>query len=246
MTGKVAAVTGAASGIGKRAALLYAKHGAKVGLIDINKEGAQQVARQIEDTGGEAKAFSCDLSNPVEARQVIRDITTRFGQLDALANVAAIYPRASVMDVTEDHWDSIMNLDVRGVFFTCQAAMRIMIKQGNGAIVNIASGAAFRPLQNMVAYCTAKASILGMSRVLAYEGGPKGVRVNTVAPGHTASETILLHQTQEQLDEAAKDLLSKRWLEPEEIAEGIVFLSSENARGINGAIININGGNYMP
>jgi len=150
------------------------------------------------------------------------------------------------MDVTEDHWDSIMNLDVRGVFFTSQAAMRIMIDQGSGAIVNIASGAAFRPLQNMVAYCTAKASILGMSRVLAHEGGPKGVRVNTVAPGHTASETILLHQTQEQLDEAAEELLSKRWLEPEEVAEGIVFLSSEKARGINGAIININGGNYMP
>ena len=85
-----------------------------------------------------------------------------------------------------------------------------------------------------------------MSRVRAHEGGPKGVRVNTVAPGHTASETILLHQTQEQLDEAAEELLSKRWLEPEEVAEGIVFLSSENARGINGAIININGGNYMP
>ena len=160
MTGKIAAVTGAASGIGKRAALLYAEHGAKVALIDINEEGAAQVAGQIEDTGGEAKAFAADLSKPDDARRVIADITAHFGRLDALANVAAIYPRAGVLDATEEHWDKVMDLNVRGVFFTSQAAMKVMTEQKSGAIVNIASGAAFRPLENMVAYCTAKAGLL--------------------------------------------------------------------------------------
>ena len=246
MTGKIAAVTGAASGIGKRAALLYAEHGAKVALIDINGEGAAQVARQIEDTGGEAKAFTADLSKPDDARRVIADIAAHFGRVDALANVAAIYPRAGVLDATEEHWDKVMDLNVRGVFFTSQAAMKVMTEQKGGAIVNIASGAAFRPLENMVAYCTAKAGLLGMSRVLALEGAPHGVRVNTVAPGHTASETILTYNTAETLNEMAQDLVSKRWLEPEEIAQGVVFLSSDAASGINGAILNINGGNFMP
>ena len=246
MTGKIAAVTGAASGIGKRAALLYAEHGAKVALIDVNEDGAAQVARQIEDTGGEAKAFAADLSKPDDARRVIADIAAHFGRLDALANVAAIYPRASVLDATEEHWDKIMDLNVRGVFFTSQAAMKVMTEQKGGAIVNIASGAAFRPLENMVAYCTAKAGLLGMSRVLALEGAPHGVRVNTVAPGHTASETILTYTSRETLNEMAQELVSKRWLEPEEIAQGIVFLSSDAASGINGAILNINGGNFMP
>ena len=246
MTGKIAAVTGAASGIGKRAALLYAEHGAKVALIDINADGAAQIARQIEDTGGEAKAFAADLSKPDDARRVIADITAHFGRLDALANVAAIYPRAGVLDATEEHWDKVMDLNVRGVFFTSQAAMKVMTEQKSGAIVNIASGAAFRPLENMVAYCTAKAGLLGMSRVLALEGAPHGVRVNTVAPGHTASETILTYNTRETLNEMAQELVSKRWLEPEEIAQGVVFLSSDAASGINGAILNINGGNFMP
>ena len=246
MTGKIAAVTGAASGIGKRAALLYAEHGAKVAPIDINGEGAAQVARQIEDSGGEAKAFAADLSKPDDARRVIADIAAHFGRVDALANVAAIYPRAGVLDATEEHWDKVMDLNVRGVFFTSQAAMKVMTEQKGGAIVNIASGAAFRPLENMVAYCTAKAGLLGMSRVLALEGAPHGVRVNTVAPGHTASETILTYNTAETLNEMAQDLVSKRWLEPEEIAQGVVFLSSDAASGINGAILNINGGNFMP
>ena len=246
MTGKIAAVTGAASGIGKRAALLYAEHGAKVALIDINEDGAAQVARRIEDTGGEAKAFAADLSKPDDARRVIAGIAAHFGRLDALANVAAIYPRAGVLDATEEHWDKVMDLNVRGVFFTSQAAMKVMTEQKSGAIVNIASGAAFRPLENMVAYCTAKAGLLGMSRVLALEGAPHGVRVNTVAPGHTASETILTYNTRETLNEMAQKLVSKRWLEPEEIAQGIVFLSSDAASGINGAILNINGGNFMP
>lgn len=246
MTGKIAAVTGAASGIGKRAALLYAEHGAKVALIDINADGAEQVAKQIEDTGGEAKAFTADLSKRDDAHRVISDIAAHFGRVDALANVAAIYPRASVLDATEEHWDKVMDLNVRGVFFTSQAAMKVMTEQKGGAIVNIASGAAFRPLENMVAYCTAKAGLLGMSRVLALEGAPHGVRVNTVAPGHTASETILTYNTRETLTEMAQDLVSKRWLEPEEIAQGVVFLSSDAASGINGAILNINGGNFMP
>ncbi len=246
MTGKIAAVTGAASGIGKRAALLYAEHGAKVALIDINEDGAEQIAKQIEDTGGEAKAFAADLSKPDDARRVIADIAAHFGGLDALANVAAIYPRASVLDASEEHWDKVMDLNVRGVFFTSQAAMKVMTEQKSGAIVNIASGAAFRPLENMVAYCTAKAGLLGMSRVLALEGASHGVRVNTVAPGHTASETILTYNTRETLNEMAQELVSKRWLEPEEIAQGVVFLSSDAASGINGAILNINGGNFMP
>jgi len=170
----------------------------------------------------------------------------RFGRLDALANVAAIYPRAQVLDVTEALWDRVMSINLRGLFFCCQAAMRIMVPQGRGAIVNVASGAAFRALEAQAAYSASKAGVVGLSRVLALECARLGVRVNVVALGHTRTDNTIAAIGPERFDQMAESLVPGRFLTPEEPANAIIWLCSDDASGINGAIVNVNGGNYMP
>jgi NAD(P)-dependent dehydrogenase (short-subunit alcohol dehydrogenase family) len=160
--------------------------------------------------------------------------------------VAAIYPRASVLEMTEDFWDKTLSINLRGAFFCCQAAIRIMVAQGSGAIVNVASGAAFRAIEGLAAYSASKAGLVGMTRVLALEFARNGVRANVVAPGHTASETYLASVPATRVDAIAESLVPGRFMDPEESANAIIWLCSDEASGVNGTIINVNGGNYMP
>ena len=245
-SGKTALVTGAASGIGKATALGFGKGGANVALLDVNKDGAKQVAAQIDTSGKRTMVCKVDMSKPSEVRATLQSVQKRFGRIDALANVAAIFPNARALDVSEEMWDRVMSIDLRGVFFCCQEAMRIMIPQGNGAIVNVASGAAFRAIEGLVVYSAAKAGLVGMSRVLALECARKGVRINVVAPGHTASDTVLKNSPKERMKAVADSLVPGRWMTPEESAAAILWLCSDAASGVNGAIINVNGGNHMP
>ena len=244
--GKLAMVTGAASGIGLRTARAFAREGAELALVDLNEAGVESVAREIRDGGGKATAYAADLSRVDRIRELFAGVKAAHGRVDALANIAAIYPTAPLLEVTEDHWDAVLGLNLRGVFFCCQEAIGIMLEQGGGAIVNIASGAAFRPLEGMVAYCTSKAGLLGMTRVLALHTARRGVRINTVAPGHTDTEGNRVMGSEVERREDADELISGRWLQPEEIADTIVFLCSDEARGVHGAILNVNGGNLMP
>ncbi len=140
----------------------------------------------------------------------------------------------------------MVSVNLRGVFFCCQEALRVMVDQGQGAIVNVASGAAFYPIQGMAVYTATKAGLVGMSRVLALETARTGVRVNVMAPGHTLSETMLDTLPQEEIEAMAAALIPGRFMTPEEPANAILWLCSDEASGVNGAIINVNGGNHMP
>jgi NAD(P)-dependent dehydrogenase (short-subunit alcohol dehydrogenase family) len=250
---KTAVVTGAASGIGKATALGFGKAGANVALLDLNEDGAKQVAETIEATGQRTMVCPIDMAESAAVQKTLEDVRAHFGRLDAVANVAAIFPptnpdinAANALEVTEEYWDRMLSVNLRGVFFCCQAAIRIMIAQGGGAIVNVASGAAFRPIQGMATYSASKAGVVGMSRVLALECARKGVRVNIVAPGHTSTEGNLKYVSEDQWDAIAATLVPGRFMTPEELANAIIWLCSDNASGINGAILNVNGGNHMP
>jgi NAD(P)-dependent dehydrogenase (short-subunit alcohol dehydrogenase family) len=245
-SGKIALVTGAAAGIGRETARQLGAAGAHVALIDVDERGAKDVAREIEGAGGRASAYAADLSRTDEIRSVFRRVRADHGRIDALANVAAIYPTAAVREVSEEHWDRVLDLDLRGVFFCCQEALRSMQERGSGAIVNVASGAAFRPMPGRVAYSAAKAGLVGMSRVMALEAARHGVRVNVVSPGHTETEGVAASIPVEQREAAARQLVPGRWLAPVEVASAIVYLCSDAASGINGAILHVNGGNWMP
>jgi NAD(P)-dependent dehydrogenase (short-subunit alcohol dehydrogenase family) len=243
---RLALVTGAASGIGRATALAFARAGAQVALVDIDARGAGEVVREIEAGGGHASAFRADLSRVEEIRGVFRQVLERYGQIDALANVAAIFPTADVLDVSEAHWDRVLDLDLRGAFFCCQEAVRHMLGRGSGAIVNVASGAAFRPIPGFLAYSAAKAGLVGMTRVIALEVARRGVRINVVSPGHTETEGVIAANPPERRDALARQLAGGRWLAPGEIAAAIVYLCSDAASGVNGAVLHVNGGNWMP
>jgi NAD(P)-dependent dehydrogenase (short-subunit alcohol dehydrogenase family) len=245
-TGKTAVVTGAAKGIGRATALAFGKGGANVALLDVDADGVQKVAEEIDASDAQAMVCHVDVANPSAVRAALNAVHERYGRLDALANVAAIYPRAEVLDVTEEFWDRTLSINLRGVFFSCQEAIRIMVAQGSGTIVNVASGAAFRAIEGLAAYSASKAGVVGMSRVLAREFARSGVRVNVVAPGHTLSETFVASLREGQVDAMAETLVPGRFMTPEESAVAILWLCSDEASGVNGAIINVNGGNYMP
>ena len=247
LSGRVAVVTGAASGMGRASATAFGAAGASVALVDINGPGARRVASQIEDASGVATTvIEADLTDTAQIRATFERVVAEFGQVDCLANVAGIWPDASVLDTTEELWDGVMALNLRGVFFCCREAMRLMFERGSGCIVNVASGAAFVGLRNNSAYAASKAGLVAMSRTMALEGARRGVRVNVVAPGATRSETILATRQPEEMERIARHLPYGRWLEPEEIAEAIVFLCTDRASGITGDIINVTGGSYMP
>jgi NAD(P)-dependent dehydrogenase (short-subunit alcohol dehydrogenase family) len=244
--GKLAIVTGAASGIGRETALAFARGGADLALIDIDAAGAKDVAAQIERDGGRASAHTADLSRPDEARGVLDAAVELHGRIDALAHVAAIYPRMPILELTEEHWDRVIDLNLRGAFFLSQHAVRLMLEREGGAIVNIASGAAFFPLEGLCAYSASKAGIIAVSRALALETARRNVRLNVVAPGPTVTEGIEVAFEPDQRRAMADAMAPGRWRTPQEIADAIVFLCSDAARGIHGAILNVNGGSYMP
>ena len=244
--GEVAIVTGGANGIGRASASLFASRGARVVIADVDEARAREVAESIASAGGEAIVEPVDLSSLAGLEALAERTSERFGRIDILANVAAIYPPASFMKTSADAWERIIGIDLKAVYFLTQAVARRMIEQNQGAIVNVASGAAFRPVPGMSVYSAAKGGLVAMTRTIAHELARHHIRVNIVAPGHTASETVRAQRSQQQLDALAEGLLPGRWMEPEEVAEAIVFLASRAASGMSGAVIHVNGGDFMP
>jgi NAD(P)-dependent dehydrogenase (short-subunit alcohol dehydrogenase family) len=241
---KVVIVSGAASGMGRATATLLAKDGAQVILADVDAIAGQQVADSIGDN---ATLIQTDLRSLESIDALVSRTEERFGRIDGLANVAAVYPYAPFMDTTRDTWQLIDDINHRAVFFLSQAVARSMIAKGEGgSIVHVSSGAAFRPVPGMAAYAGTKGGVIALNRIMAHELAPHNIRVNCVAPGHTASETTERGMTQEQAESVAKTLVGGRWMQPEEPAEAIVFLLSDASRGMAGAVINVNLGNFMP
>ncbi len=241
---RVIVVTGGASGMGRATATLLGSQGARVVIADIDTEAGSRVARAI---GSNAFFDETDLTSLDDLEALAARTEERFGRIDGLANVAAVFPRHPFLETPRQAWQHVDDVCNRATFFLSQAVARSMIRtQTSGAIVNVASGAAFRPIPTMSAYGSAKGAVVSLSRGMAHELAPYNIRVNVMAPGHTASESTLRMVDVAGLEETAKTLVGGRWMEPEEPAEAIVFLLSDASRGMTGAVINVNLGNYMP
>lgn len=242
--GKTYIITGGASGLGRAASVLLGRAGAHIVIADSNAAAGIAAAESI----GSAAAFiATDLRSVDSLQALVEQTVQRFGSIDGLANIAAVHRQRTFLDTTVDDWEFIDQINHRAVFFLTQAVVRTMVEGGSpGSVVNVASGAAFRPAWGQSAYAGTKGGIVALSRNLAAELKPHGIRVNVLAPGHTASDSVLDSVSQEKMDDIAKGLLGERWMTSEEVAETLVFLLGDLSRGMTGACLTVNLGDYMP
>jgi NAD(P)-dependent dehydrogenase (short-subunit alcohol dehydrogenase family) len=244
---KVALVTGGASGIGAATARLFAAEGAAVAVVDLDQAGAQAVARQIDAAGGRAIFVRCDVSRAAHCRRAVEQTVDEWGGLDILFNNAGVIRRADVLDTTEAEWDRVMNVNVRSVFLMCKYALPVMIGRGGGAIVNAGSGWGLVGGRDAAAYCASKAAVVNLTRALALDHGPQGIRVNCVCPGDT--DTGMLRNEARQLGESEQAFMADaadrplgRVGRPEEIAQAVLYLVSDAASFVTGTTLVVDGG----
>ncbi|WP_304488587.1 SDR family oxidoreductase [Asaia sp. As-1742] len=240
LKGKVALVTGGASGIGAAIATAFIRKGARVALVDVNLENAAAKAAELGDA---AVPFSCDVSNPDSVAKAVTDVQAAFGQLDILVNCAGVVFLAPAETLPLDYWDKTIAINLKGSFLVTQTVGQAMIKTGKGGrIINLASQAGTVAIEEHVAYCASKFGVIGMSKTFAAEWGKYGITVNTLSPTVVMTELGKKAWAGEKGEAAIKRIPAGRFAIPEEIAAAAVFLASSGAAMINGADILIDGG----
>jgi 3-oxoacyl-[acyl-carrier protein] reductase len=238
---KVAIITGAGSGIGRETALLFAKEGAKVALAGRTMEKLEEVCQEITENGGKAIFKSGDVSRREDVDEIVNKVMNEFGRIDILVNNAGVNKDALVTKMTKEQWNGVINVDLTGAFNCIQAAVDIMINQGSGVIINVSSISGIYGNIGQVNYASAKAGLIGMTKTLAKELGKKGIRVNAVAPGFTV--TPMTSTVPEKILTMMKEKIPlHRLAEPIDIAYAYLYLASDEARYVNGAVLCVDGG----
>ena len=244
---KVSIITGGASGMGRVAARMFAAEGARVVVADVTEPAAQSVVDEVEAAGGEAVAVAADVSNEADAKRMVDAAIEAYGRVDVLYNNAGIMPQAdhSVIDTSVEDWDRVMAVNVRGVFLGCKYAIPRMVEQGSGSIINISSFVALIGCSNpQDAYTASKGAVLSLTRSLAVQFAPNGVRSNAICPGPV--ETPLLMDWLVKDEEAKRIRLARnptgRFGKPEEIVHMAIYLASDESKWTNGAALVVDGG----
>lgn len=246
LTGKVALVTGGRRGMGKAHALALAGQGAKVVVTDVDASECLSVVEEIESKGGEAVSFKMNVADGTEVSQVFDEAVKQFGRLDILVNNAGIYFSKPALELTEEDWDKMIDINLKGQFLCAQRAAKEMAKNKWGRIINIASIASGQVgvgIAGGAHYTASKGGIIGMSETLAVEWAPFGVNVNVIAPG--AIDTPMVQAAQvpkEAMDAMLQRVPLKRIGRPEEVSVMVVFLASEEASYVTGATFYVDGG----
>jgi len=241
---KVAIITGGAEGIGKATAIEFVKEGAKVVVADANLELAEKTVEELKRLGGEAIAVKVDVSNPDDVNAMVSKTLERFGRIDILFNNAGISIQKSLLEMTLEDWRRVIDVNLTGVFLCSQAVARVMIQQRRGVIINMASSLGFVAIPRRAAYCASKAGVIGLTRELAVELAPYGIRVVAIAPGWIATQRVLNLAKRGVINEEAIKMMTPmgRLGTPEEVAKVVVFLASDDASFITGDTILIDGG----
>jgi NAD(P)-dependent dehydrogenase (short-subunit alcohol dehydrogenase family) len=243
--GKVAFVTGAANGIGRAAALAFAREGAGVVVADVSEQGNRETARMVEEAGGRALAVRCDVSRAEDVKAALDKAVEAFGRLDCAFNNAGVeQPITATADLTEEEWDRIVSINLRGVFLCMKHEIPLMLRQGGGAIVNTSSGAGVKGFAGQAAYCAAKHGIVGLSKAAALDYAKSNIRINAVCPG--IIETPMMDRFSGGTPEGRARVIAQepigRMGKPEEIAAAVIWLCSDAAAFVVGHAMVIDGG----
>ncbi len=242
LAGRVAIVTGAASGIGLATVHRFVHEGARVVLADLDEKEATRRAHELAAGGGVVRAVRADVADRESVEEMVRTTEAAYGRLDILVNNAGIAGRAApIEEQTDRDWDSMIAIDLRSVFLCCRAAIPGMKEQGYGRIINVASIAGKEGNPNMVPYSAAKAGVIGLTKALAKEVGTQGILVNAVSPA-VIDTSILRQLTQEQVDYMVQRIPLGRTGKPEEVAALITWLASDEASFTTGQCLDISGG----
>lgn len=239
---KIALITGAGRGIGRAIAIALAKEGAEV-VINYNgsEERAKEVKQTIEENGGKASIYKCNVSDFTACEAMIKDIVKEYGHLDILVNNAGITKDGLIMKMKEEDFDSVLNVNLKGTFNTIRHSARQMLKQRCGKIINISSVSGILGNVGQANYAASKAGVIGLTKTMARELGSRGITVNAIAPGFVDTEmTEVL--SEEIRENACKQIILGRFGKPEDIANTAVFLASDKADYITGQVISVDGG----
>jgi NAD(P)-dependent dehydrogenase (short-subunit alcohol dehydrogenase family) len=247
LRGKTALITGSAGGIGRATALLFAHEGAAVSLVDLNLEAGEEVAREISDAGGRAIFERADVTSAVDCRRVVERTVREFSGIHILFNNAGIIRRASVIEISEADWDTVMAVNVKSIFLMCREVIPVMAMAQGGSIINTASGWGLAGGARAAAYCASKGAVVLMTKAMAIDHGRQNIRVNCICPGDT--DTAMLRTEARQLGQAEEPFLGEsanrplgRLGKPEEIAQAALYLASDAASFVTGAALVVDGG----
>ena len=244
LSGKVALVTGAAQGIGKAIAMLLARNGADVVVSDINLEKAQETTNEIQGMGRRSVAIKVNVADLKDVERMVEATVEQFGRIDILVNNAGITRDRLILRMTEEDWDAVLDVNLKGTFNCTKAVIRHMSKQKSGKIVSIASVSGEMGNPGQANYAASKAGVIGFTKTIAREFAGRGINVNAIAPGYI--QTPMTDAVPEKGKEELKRMIPMERLgKPEDVAQAVLFLVSENSSYITGQVLNVNGGIYM-
>lgn len=247
LEGKVAMVTGAASGIGRGIALRLADMGAAVAILDVDSAGGEATASAIAERGGRARFSKCDVRASRDCREAVEQSVKGLGKIDVLCNNAGVIVRKDLVGLQEEEWDRVLDVTLKGIYLLSREVIPHMIAAGGGVIINTGSGWALKGGAQAAAYCAAKAGVLNLTRSMAIDYGQHNIRVNCVCPGDV--DTPMLRSECDQLGEEPAEFMKEaarrplaRVGTPEDVANAVLFLASEMAAWITGAHLVVDGG----
>ena len=244
---KAAIISGAGSGIGRAIAILFAQEGAKVAVSDINKETGQATVDMIKEKGGEAFFVSTNMTDPIQVKSMIAEVKKRYKKVDILVNSAGVFLVGNIVDTTEEMWDKVMDLNVRGIYLSCKYCIPAMIESGGGSIINIASEAGLGVWKDLIAYCVSKTAVIALTKSIALDYASKNIRANTVCPGTTETPMPLNWAASQSDPQKARRAMEEirpanRLGKPEEIAYGVLYFATDESPYATGAVLSIDGG----